>query len=52
LLAATSDHEHLRVLARVSRIVNDEQWLARLRAASGAREARALVLARDAEIGR
>lgn len=52
LLAATSDHEHLRVLARVSRIVNDDEWLSRLRAASGAREARALVLARDAEIGR
>jgi PTS system nitrogen regulatory IIA component len=51
LLAATSDHEHLRILARVSRIVNDAQWLAQLREASDARAARQLVLDRDAAIG-
>jgi PTS system nitrogen regulatory IIA component len=51
LLAATSDHEHLRILARISRIVNDAPWLASLRAAADAAEARALVLERDAAIG-
>jgi PTS system nitrogen regulatory IIA component len=51
LLAATSDHEHLRILARVSRIVNDAQWLAQLREAPDARAARELVLDRDATIG-
>jgi PTS system nitrogen regulatory IIA component len=51
LLAATSDHEHLRILARVSRIVNDAQWLAQLREAPDARAARQLVLDRDAAIG-
>jgi PTS system nitrogen regulatory IIA component len=52
LLAATSDHEHLRILARVSRIVNDHDWLAQLRAAGDARAARQLVLDRDAAIRR
>ncbi|HYO24415.1 MAG TPA: PTS sugar transporter subunit IIA [Lacipirellulaceae bacterium] len=51
LLAATSDHEHLRVLARVSRVVNDLPWLAALRAAPDAAAARRLVLDRDATIG-
>jgi PTS system nitrogen regulatory IIA component len=52
LLAATSDHEHLRILARVSRIVNDLEWMAMLRAAPDAATARQLVLDRDSEIGR
>ncbi len=51
LIAATSDHEHLRILARVSRIVNDAEWLSQLRAAEDPREARRLVLDRDAAIG-
>jgi PTS system nitrogen regulatory IIA component len=51
LLAATSDHEHLRILARVSRIVNDADWLAQLRDAADAAAARRLVLERDAAIG-
>jgi PTS system nitrogen regulatory IIA component len=52
LLAATSDHEHLRILARLSRIVNDLEWMAMLRAAPDAATARQLVLDRDSEIGR
>jgi len=51
LIAATSDHEYLRILARVSRIVNDAPWLALLRSADNATEARTLVLDRDAAIG-
>jgi PTS system nitrogen regulatory IIA component len=50
LIAATSDHEYLRTLARVSRIVNDPDWLAALRAAEDAASARRLVLERDAAI--
>jgi PTS system nitrogen regulatory IIA component len=51
LLAATSDHEHLRLLARISRIVNDADWLAQLRESPDAAAARRLVLERDAAIG-
>lgn len=50
LIAATSDHEYLRTLARVSRIVNDRDWVATLRAAPDAIAARELFLTRDAEI--
>jgi len=50
LIAATSDHEYLRILARVSRIVNDPDWLDQLRAAQDAAAARRLVLERDAAI--
>jgi PTS system nitrogen regulatory IIA component len=50
LIAATSDHEYLRILARVSRIVHDPGWLDDLRAAESAAEARRLVLERDAAI--
>lgn len=50
LIAATSDHEYLRTLARVSRIVNDRDWVATLRAAPDAIAARELFLVRDAEI--
>lgn len=52
LIAATSDHEHLRILARISRIVNDADWLAELRSVSDAGAARRLILERDAAIGR
>jgi len=51
LIAATSDHEHLRILARLSRIINDPVWLAQLREAPDARAARQLVLDRDAALG-
>lgn len=50
LIAATSDHEYLRTLARVSRIVNDRDWVATLRDAPDAIAARELFLTRDAEI--
>jgi PTS system nitrogen regulatory IIA component len=48
LIAATSDHEHLRILARLSRIIGDPAWLANLRNADDPRSARELVLSRDA----
>jgi PTS system nitrogen regulatory IIA component len=48
LIAATSDHEYLRILARLSRIINDREWLAQLRAAEDATTARQLVLSREA----
>jgi PTS system nitrogen regulatory IIA component len=50
LIAATSDHEYLRILARVSRIVNDPQWLTELRTAEDAAAARRLVLERNAAL--
>lgn len=49
LIAATSDQEHLRILARLSRVINDPDWLAELRQASDARTARRLVVDRDLE---
>lgn len=52
LIAATSDHEHLRILARLSRIVNDAEWLTRLRSTTTRDEVRRLVVDRDLEIGR
>jgi PTS system nitrogen regulatory IIA component len=33
LICSTSDHEHLRILARLSRVINDADILATLRAA-------------------
>ncbi|HEX4412979.1 MAG TPA: PTS sugar transporter subunit IIA [Lacipirellulaceae bacterium] len=33
LICSTSDHEHLRILARLSRVINDQDFLSRLRAA-------------------
>jgi PTS system nitrogen regulatory IIA component len=50
LIAATSDHEYLRILARLSRIIHDYEWLAQLRAAENAEAARQLILDRDAAI--
>ena len=50
LIAATSDHEHLRLLARVSRLISDLDWLAELRAASDAQAAYELIANRDAEL--
>jgi PTS system nitrogen regulatory IIA component len=50
LIAATSDHEHLRILARLSRIIGDPAWLASLRNASDVATARDLVLDRDAAL--
>ncbi len=50
LIAATDDHEHLRMLARISRIISDPDWLADLRAASDAQAAHDLLVARDAKL--
>jgi len=50
LLAATNDHEHLRLLARISHMISDPQWLAELRAAGDSQAAHELIAARDAEL--
>lgn len=50
LICATSDHEHLRILARLSRIIGDENWLATLRAAPSSQEVRDLIVSRDEEL--
>jgi PTS system nitrogen regulatory IIA component len=52
LICSTSDHEHLRILARLSRVVNDVDLLASLRSASGVAEAHQLIAARDVAIQR
>lgn len=49
-IGATSDHEYLRILARLSRIAHDREWVHTLRAADDAVAARQLVLDRDAAI--
>jgi PTS system nitrogen regulatory IIA component len=51
LICATNDYEHLRILARLSRMLTDPQWLADLRATSNAQEARCLILDRDEQLG-
>jgi PTS system nitrogen regulatory IIA component len=50
LIAATSDHEYLRILARLSRIINDREWLAQLRESENAQAARQLILDRETTI--
>jgi excisionase family DNA binding protein len=50
LICSTSEHEHLRILARLSRVINDAFFLSDLRAASDSVAARELILARDAAI--
>ena len=50
LIAATSDHEYLRILARLSRIINDRDWLMQLREADDAHAARQLILERESTI--
>lgn len=50
LICSTSDHEHLRSLARLSRVINDSDLLAALRTASDAAEAHRLIAAREAVI--
>ncbi len=50
LLAATSDAEHLRLLARISRIIGLPETLPRLRAAESASEARDVILEAEAEL--
>jgi PTS system nitrogen regulatory IIA component len=50
LICSTSDHEHLRILARLSRVINDSDLLSALRTASDAAEARRLIAARESVI--
>jgi PTS system nitrogen regulatory IIA component len=50
LVCSTSDHEHLRILARLSRVINDVFFLSDLRAAPDALTARDLIVARDLTI--
>ena len=50
LICSTSDHEHLRILARLSRIINDQELLSAIRAADGATDVHQLVADREAVI--
>lgn len=50
LICATSDHEHLRILARLSRMINDPEWLGALRTAADSVAARRLIASRDGEL--
>lgn len=47
LICSTSDHEHLRILARLSRVINDASFLADLRAADSTKTAHRLIEDRD-----
>jgi PTS system nitrogen regulatory IIA component len=50
LICSTSDHEHLRILARLSRVINDQNFLASLRAADSATALLHLVQDREAAV--
>jgi PTS system nitrogen regulatory IIA component len=50
LICSTSDHEHLRILARLSRIINDQPFLSALRSADDAPAALKLIQNREAAI--
>lgn len=50
LICSTSDHEHLRILARLSRVINDQDFLAALRAAEDAAAAYHLIKARETTV--
>jgi PTS system nitrogen regulatory IIA component len=47
LICSTSDHEHLRILARLSRVINDRDFLAALRAADDATSLHQLIRERE-----
>jgi PTS system nitrogen regulatory IIA component len=47
LICSTSDHEHLRILARLSRVIHDQDFLAELRGAADAAEAHRLIAERE-----
>jgi PTS system nitrogen regulatory IIA component len=47
LICSTSDHEHLRILARLSRIINDQDLLSAIRAAVDAAEVHQLIADRE-----
>jgi len=50
LICSTSDHEHLRILARLSRVINDQTFLAALRGSEDADAAYDLIRERDAAV--
>lgn len=50
LICSTSDHEHLRILARLSRVINDSEFLTALRAANTPIAIHRLIQDRDAVI--
>jgi PTS system nitrogen regulatory IIA component len=50
LILATTDREHLRMLARLSRIIADANFLALLRSAEGVQEAHELIEKREQEL--
>jgi nitrogen PTS system EIIA component len=52
LICSTSDHEHLRILARLSRIINDADLLAELRGASDGATAHRLIATRESTVQR
>jgi PTS system nitrogen regulatory IIA component len=47
LICATHDREHLRILARISRLIADADFLIALRSAEGAAEVHRLILERE-----
>lgn len=50
LICSTSDHEHLRILARLSRVINDQDFLSAMRAAESAASLHRLIQEREATI--
>jgi PTS system nitrogen regulatory IIA component len=50
LICSTSDHEHLRILARLSRVINDQDFLASMRAAKDAAMLHEMIRQREAMI--
>ncbi len=50
LICSTSDHEHLRILARLSRVINDQGFLSALRDAHSPEAVYKLIRERDATI--
>jgi nitrogen PTS system EIIA component len=50
LICSTSDHEHLRILARLSRVINDQDLLTAIREATDAKSLRSLIRAREAAV--
>jgi PTS system nitrogen regulatory IIA component len=50
LICSTSDHEHLRILARLSRVINDADFLLAMRAAPHAAALQQLIEEREATL--
>jgi PTS system nitrogen regulatory IIA component len=50
LICSTSDYEHLRILARLSRVINDADFLRNIRAAPDAAAIQRLIETREETI--